>query len=192
MGTVAAETAMPQYIAFLGGINLGKRRVKMDHLASIFEALGFKDVKTFIASGNVIFETRSADAASLERKIEAHLEKSFGYEVLTFLRTRAEVAATVIQSPFLDDPGTDGCSYYVGFLKQPLGEAAAQRVVSLGTENDTFRVQGRQMFWRVAGKLTGSLVKSNVLNRAIGTPCTLRNITTVRKLAALYPTAKPR
>lgn len=183
---------MPQYIAFLGGINLGKRRVKMDHLASIFEALGFKDVKTFIASGNVIFETQSKDATSLERKIEAHLEKSLGYEVLTFLRTRAEVAATAICSPFPDDPAKDTYSHYVGFLKQSLGEPAAQRVVALGTQNDTFRIQAREMFWRVAGKLTGSLVKTNVLNKAIGTPCTLRNMTTVRKLSVLYPATKPK
>ena len=67
---------MPHYIAFLRGMNLGKRRVKMDHLRVLFEELKFSSVETFIAIGNVIFTAKSADSRKLEKQIEAHLEKS--------------------------------------------------------------------------------------------------------------------
>ena len=68
---------MPRYVAFLRAINVGGSHVvKMDTLRARFEGLGFSRVETFIASGNVIFETRSKDAAGLERRIEAMLEMS--------------------------------------------------------------------------------------------------------------------
>ncbi|HYD85152.1 MAG TPA: DUF1697 domain-containing protein, partial [Opitutus sp.] len=84
---------MPHYVAFLAGINLGNRRLKMDALRAHFEALKFRNVATFIASGNVIFDSSARDAAKLETQIERHLAKTLGYEVATFLRTREEVAA---------------------------------------------------------------------------------------------------
>ena len=57
---------MQRYIALLGGINVGGHRVKMAHLRALFEALGFEQVETLIASGNVIFETPVSDTAALE------------------------------------------------------------------------------------------------------------------------------
>lgn len=64
---------MPRYIALLRGINVGGHRVKMDRLRTLFEALRFSDVSTFIAGGNVSFRTPSGEAAKIEKKIEAHL-----------------------------------------------------------------------------------------------------------------------
>ena len=91
---------MPHYIAFLRGINLGKRRVKMDVLRAHFGALKFKDVETFIASGNVIFSARATDPEKLATTIAAHLERSLGYPVDPFLRTRSEVSAITALHPF--------------------------------------------------------------------------------------------
>jgi uncharacterized protein (DUF1697 family) len=72
---------MPRYVAFLRAINVGGHIVKMDALRRHFASLGFDDVETFIASGNVIFQSRSTAAAALERRIEACLEERLGYEV---------------------------------------------------------------------------------------------------------------
>ena len=84
---------MQHYIAFLRGINLGNRRLKMDELRARFEELKFANVATFIASGNVIFSSKSDDETKLVRQIEQHLARTLGYPVDTFVRTRAEVAA---------------------------------------------------------------------------------------------------
>ena len=74
---------MPKYFAFLRAINVGGHTVKMDYLRALFEALGFANVETFIASGNVIFETKSKDTNALQREIEKHLHQALGYEVAT-------------------------------------------------------------------------------------------------------------
>ncbi len=80
---------MPKLVAFLRAINVGGHTVSMAALRAEFEALGLKDVETFIASGNVIFTAPTGNRAALERKIESHLHGALGYEVKTFLRTRA-------------------------------------------------------------------------------------------------------
>src|SRR3954464_11906486 len=91
---------MPQYVAFLRGINLGNRRLKMEQLKALFEDMKFSEVATFIASGNVLFESKAKDDLKLTKMIEAHLEKALGYDVDTFVRTRAEVAAVTAFRPF--------------------------------------------------------------------------------------------
>ena len=91
---------MPRYVAFLRAINVGGRVVKMERLRQLFEELGFAKVETFIASGNVIFESRSQSAPALQKKIESYLHKFLGYEVATFLRTDAELAKIAVYRAF--------------------------------------------------------------------------------------------
>ena len=74
---------MPKYVAFLRAISGGGHTVKMDYLRSLFESLGFSNVETFIASGNVIFDSTSKSTKALEKKIESYLLKTLGYEVVT-------------------------------------------------------------------------------------------------------------
>jgi len=89
---------MPKYVAFLRAINVGGHTVKMDHLRLIFEAMGLKNVETFIASGNVIFDSTAKNSKALESKIEEFLQERLGYQVATFIRSTSEVgniAATI-------------------------------------------------------------------------------------------------
>ena len=83
-----------KYIAFLRGINIGGHRVKMEHLHELFREMGFVDVRSYIQTGNIFFETIETSRASLTRKIEQHLCVALGYEVPTFLRTFSEVDTT--------------------------------------------------------------------------------------------------
>lgn len=78
---------MTTYIAFLRGINVGgKKTIKMEDLVRVFASMGFRNVRTFIQSGKVIFDAPETGDV-LTRKIEKKLLKSFGYEVLVVLRT---------------------------------------------------------------------------------------------------------
>jgi len=115
---------MPRYVAFLRAINVGGHIVKMDALRRHFASLGFDDVETFIASGNVIFQSRSTAAAALERRIEACLEERLGYEVKTFLRTDAEVTAIAAYRAFEPARVASAGSFNVGFLAGPLDNLA--------------------------------------------------------------------
>ena len=121
---------MAKYIAFLRAINVGGHVVKMDQLRELFVQLGFENVETFIASGNVIFDSKST-AKSLEQKIEKHLKQSLGYEVRTFIRSTKELAAINQYRSFGEDElNAEGNTLYVGFLAERPGDEARQKLLS--------------------------------------------------------------
>lgn len=78
---------MPRYAAFLRGINLGGRRLKMDELRRHFEAVDVENVSTFIASGNVVFDYARFDTAHLELEAERHLHDALGFSTEVFERS---------------------------------------------------------------------------------------------------------
>jgi uncharacterized protein (DUF1697 family) len=87
------EPLMSRYIAFLRAINLGSSRaVKMETLRQVFESSGFSHVTTWLASGNIIFETLSRNSHTLTKKIEERLREALGYEVPVFIRTEKELS----------------------------------------------------------------------------------------------------
>jgi uncharacterized protein (DUF1697 family) len=174
-----------KYIAFLRAINVGGHTVKMDQLRGLFEALGFSGVETFIASGNVIFRAPARDTSALEQPIEAHLAASLGYKVATFVRTTAEVAGIAGYLPFPADE-IERNKLYVGFLQAPPGDEALGRLAALCTPLDEFHVQGRELYWLCRTTISRSKVSGAQIERALGMPTTLRNLTTVRKLVAKY------
>lgn len=91
---------MVRYIALLRGVNVGGITVKSAALRELFESLGFDDVRTVLASGNVAFEADRADAAALKREIESALSERFGYEAFIVLVTSARLRDVVDAFPF--------------------------------------------------------------------------------------------
>jgi uncharacterized protein (DUF1697 family) len=136
---------MPRYVAFLRAINVGGRTVKMDVLRDLFSGLGFANVETFIASGNVIFETKSTAAAALEKKIEACLENALGHQVDVFLRTPADLQAVVAHQPFPSAAMQSAKAFNIGFCKDPPGAEATTAVIALKTGIDDFHIHGREL-----------------------------------------------
>lgn len=180
---------MPQFVAFLRGINLGKRRVKMDVLKAHFEEMGFTNVATFIASGNVIFSTTARSAAKLEVTIAQHLKKRLGYDVPTLLRTRDELTAIVAEAP-LGELFTDSerASTQVTLLAAPLPPELAAAVTGIRTATDAFAVRSRELYWRCATKLTESVIWQNPkLNPHTLPVGTTRNLNTLRQIVERHP-----
>lgn len=172
-----------RYIAFLRAINVGGHIVKMDRLRSLFEDLKLKNVETFIASGNVIFDTTSSDEAALTTRIERHLEKALGYSVATFLRTPAELHRIREYEPFAREE-LDRHTLYVGLLQARPGRGAQQTLDALRTPTDELHVAGREIYWLLRSSFSQSKLSGASLENALGMPTTLRNINTVRRLAA--------
>ena len=178
---------MHRYIAFLRAINVGGHTVKMDLLRKLFEELEFANVTTFIASGNVIFDAPSAGSQQLERQIEGHLKQALGYAVATFLRTPAELTAVTSYEPFPGaDPEVEGHGLYVAFLSEHPGAAATEKLLAFRTEIDEFHVHQREAYWMCHTKMSESTFSGGMLGKALGMAATMRNITTVKKLAAKY------
>jgi uncharacterized protein (DUF1697 family) len=158
----------------------------MDKLRSLFEALGFANVETFIASGNVIFESPSRKAGALELRIEKHLEAALGYEVVTFLRTPAELSDVAMHAPFGDAVPDAGETLFIAFLKAPAGDEPARKVLALQNEVDRLHITGRELYWLRKGGSGDSKLSGAALERALKMPATARNVTTVRKMTAKY------
>ncbi|MCC7021022.1 MAG: DUF1697 domain-containing protein [Ardenticatenales bacterium] len=178
---------MPKTIAFLRAINVGGHNVKMEQLRALFEQLGFDAVETFIASGNVVFETDAAPDAGLEADIEAHLKAALGYEVATFLRTDAEVAAVAAYEPLPAVAMAGVAAFNVGFLTSPL--TADEKAVLAGFNNDIddFHSHGREVYWLCRTKQSDSKFNNNAFERALRRRATFRGRNTVLRLAAKYP-----
>ncbi len=180
MGLLA--TTPQRWVAFLRAINVGGHTVKMSYLRELFAELGLLNVETMIASGNVSFEGAAADVVALEAQIERHLRQALGYEVATFLRTLPELAAIARYRPFADDEAT----LYIAFVSAPPSAAAQEKLMAFRSDIDDFDIHEREIYWLCRTKLSESRFSGALLEKAIGMPATLRNITTVKKLAAKY------
>lgn len=170
-----------RYVAFLRAINVGGRFVKMEVLRDHFAALRFADVETFIASGNVLFSTSSADAAALEQRIERRLEQALGYNVATFVRTPAELATLVRDEPYQDRE--EGATLWTGFLKSAVSASVRDSLRALSSAAEDVDVRGREVYWLRRDLDMTALRTGAKIDKALGSPVTFRNVTTVRKLA---------
>ena len=164
-------------VAFLRAINVGGHTVKMDHLRRLFEKEGFANVKTVIASGNVVFDTRSANAA--ERKIEKALGRALGYEVATFVRTVTELHSVANADPFKVSDGT----LYIGFLRTEPADDAKKKLSALASDLELLHVDGRELYWFTRSNFRDSKISGALIEKTLRMPATLRNVKTVRRIA---------
>lgn len=177
---------MSKHIAFLRAINVGGHTVKMDHLRQLFEAMGLTQVETFIASGNVIFDSPNTDTAALEDSIAAELRKALGYDVATFIRSPHALSAIAQYRPFDAADLSSAAALNITFVAQWPNAAAQARLLALGTPNDAFHIHDREVYWLCRSKISESVINGKSIEKALGLSGTMRNITTVQKLAAKY------
>jgi uncharacterized protein (DUF1697 family) len=149
-----------RFFAFLRAINAGRgRTVKMQFLRGVFESLGFSKVATFIASGNVMFETTTKKTKALERKIEKALHEALGYEVRTFIRGGAELTKIATYHPFPQSKLDTSWHCNIIFLADNLTPTLRRNVKALQTKTDAFEVRGREIYWLRRRKRNGGLLK---------------------------------
>jgi uncharacterized protein (DUF1697 family) len=183
---VATRSSPRRLFAFLRAINVGGRNIAMAELRRVFEGLGFKEVETFIASGNVVFNSGADDLRALELTIEDRLHRSMGYEVTTFIRTDEELAAIAKYEPFQKSQLQDAAALNVGFLAEPPGPAAKKLITSFKSEIDDFHVRGREVYWLAQTKQSDSKFNNVRFEKMLNARATWRGINTVRRLAAKY------
>ncbi len=186
--TTGATGAQPtRRVAFLRAINVGGHTVRMEQLRALFTAMGFADVETFIASGNVIFSSDATDVPALERRIEAALGESLGYAVAAFVRSIEDVQRMARYQPFPEsEPGIEKSTIYVILLARAPTPAARTLLLAVQSDVDAFAVKGREIYWRHRGKLPESPFSGAQLERTTGGPATMRNRNTIVRLADRY------
>lgn len=176
---------MNRYVAFLRGMNLGRRRIKNDELCACFSELGFESVSAFLASGNVIFDAAGADAARLSIDIEEGLERSLAYEVPTFLRTAGEVRAIAELEPFTADQIEAGGKPQVILLRSRPGRAARATVLDLGSNDDRLVMEGRELYWLPRQGILDSELDLALVRKALGAT-TMRTKRTTERIATRF------
>jgi uncharacterized protein (DUF1697 family) len=175
-----------RYVAFLRGMNLGKRRIKNDELRAEFEALGFEDVATFRASGNVIFGAPKQSEAALTKTIEAGLGDALGYQVPVFLRSCAEVAAIAAQKPFAaKQVETSKGKLQVTMLSKKPAAATRKQMLALATDEDLLAIEASELFWLPSGGTLESELDHKAIAKALGNG-TQRTMGTIEQIAAKH------
>jgi uncharacterized protein (DUF1697 family) len=176
---------MERYVAFLRGMNLGKRRIKNDELRVEFETLGCEDVATFRASGNVIFGSDEGETeGALAKRIEHGLGDALGYEVPVFLRPCAEIVEIAAREPFAAKlvNASKGKLQVSLLLKKPTA-AARRAVLGLASEDDLLAIEGRELYWLPSGGLLESDLDLKAIQALVGSD-TRRTMGTIEQIAA--------
>lgn len=176
---------MSRSVAFLRGINTGGHRVAMAELRRQFEVIGLENVETYIASGNVIFDTPKGATGSLEKKIEQHLAKALGFPAPACVRTLAEIKAIVACNAFLKV--TENDSLWIYLLREKPDKAMLGALEGMTSEVEAFHVEGREVYWLCHGKISEvSRVWAKLEKLMKGVHATARNIRTLEKIVGLY------
>ncbi|TMV50762.1 DUF1697 domain-containing protein [Paenibacillus mesophilus] len=174
------------YIALLRGINVnGQKLIKMDHLKSIFESMPVSRVRTYIQSGNVLFEVEDRGTDQIRESIESKLKDALGYKVDVVVRTKDELELTVADNPFEEDGAPDDGKIYVSFLSEKPTAEALRVLASFQSDVDEYRVAGREVYIRCRGQYGKSLFSNNFLEKKLGVIATTRNWQTVNKLVSM-------
>lgn len=174
---------MPIYIALLRGINVGGHNmIKMAELKRVLETMGLGKVKTYIQSGNVLFESEE-EARPLGQRMEAEIKKVFGLSVPVVLRTIIEFEQIIKNCPFPTDTLLEGESVQVAFLADTPSQEGMNKLSSFQSDMDEYLIAGKDvyLFFRQSfrtSKLATQLPK-------LGVTATVRNWKTVIKLASM-------
>ncbi|WP_411767336.1 DUF1697 domain-containing protein [Winogradskyella sp. A3E31] len=171
------------YIALLRGINVGgHRKVPMADLRELLSKVGFENVKTYIQSGNVVFQTIEEDVQKLEEAIEKEIALTFGFEVPVLVKTREELNLIFENCPFVEEQKAK--SYFILFKKKPskeLIDIASQKKYP----DDDFRI-AKECIYLYPSKGYGQ-TKFNLkyFEKILNTEATARNYNTMLKLLSL-------
>lgn len=171
---------MPKYVAFLRGINVGGKTIKMDVLRKVFESIGSESVRTLLASGNVIFESRATES-KLRGEIKAAIKKAFGFEVHIILRSHKEIEALMKSDPFKGVKITPQTRLYITFLSEPSKSKLKTPYKSMSGEY-LMRAITKGHVVSVLGPNVGSPDVMDFLGKEFGKGITTRNWNTVEKI----------
>ena len=177
---------METIISILRGINVGKRKVLMTDLKVLYEKFGFKEVSTYIQSGNVIFKTdKKLTGQQLAEKIEKSLLKQYGFDVPVINRTAKELNKIGLSNPFLKNKEIDKSKLHVTFLANEPEKTNIEAIERFDYSPDKFIISDTEIFLHIPGSYAETKLSNNFFETKLKVSATTRNWNTVTKLAEL-------
>ncbi|HEX4266878.1 MAG TPA: DUF1697 domain-containing protein [Steroidobacteraceae bacterium] len=184
MSAAASGRAGATWLALLRGINVvGKNKVPMKALASALERAGFRSVRTYIQSGNVVFHSSRRDPGSLAKQIERLVERNFACAPRVLLISRAELATAIRGNPF-PDADRNHKSLHLYFLASHPKSPDIEALARLDAGREAFALQGKVCYLWTPDGFADSALRSRI-ERCLGVPATARNWRTVNELLKL-------
>ena len=177
---------MPTYIAMLRGINVsGHKLIKMDQLRASFQALGFRNVRTYVQSGNVIFEAGNDPVASLSEKIVKRILREFGFPVPALLRTAKEMERIVGKNPFLKKAAIDDSKLHITFLSEAAPKTAEKSLQTLAVNSEQFRISGHEIYLYCPDGYGRTKLSNSAIEKKLSVVATTRNWKTLNALVGM-------
>ena len=175
-----------RYIALLRGINVGgNKKIKMADLRDMAESLGFENVKTALASGNMAWDADSSDTHALQTILEQGIEQTFGFHVNVIVLPQTHIKALVASNPFADIEVTKDTRLYVTFLAKPTPTSLDIPYHAPTGDFTILRVTDTEVCSVLTLTETRTVNAMDILEEEFGKQVTTRNWNTVLKLASL-------
>jgi uncharacterized protein (DUF1697 family) len=177
---------MPSHAAFLRGMNVGGHRLTNGELRAHLTAMGFAEVATFRASGNVVLSAHGQSPDELAKRIELGLAAALGYEVPTFIRDTPRMRAIASAQPFgADRAGVDGGKLQVMLLGSAPSPSARKAVLELASEDDKLAFGEQELYWLPRGGMLDSGLELKIVEKLLG-QMTVRTKGTVELIAGKH------
>lgn len=174
---------MQTYISILRGINVsGHKMIKMDALCNLYEELGFKNTRTYIQSGNVIFQYRKSNYQDLEKKVADNIFKEFGFEVPVLVKDLDQLKKVLKENPFVNKRKEDIKSLHVTFLSQEPGQLIFDKIVGGKYLPDEFILSGKTIYLFCPNGYGGTKLTNNFFESKLNLVATTRNWKTIIEL----------
>lgn len=171
---------MPTYISLLRGINVsGQKKIPMKELAAMFEGAGFARVRTYIQSGNVLFDSPKKSTAALSQTIHDAIEKSFGFDVDVLVLTPNEIETALAENPF------DAEKMYLTFLFETPNDVPHDAIDSARAPSEEISIGERVVYFHCPEGYGKSKLSNNFFEAKLKVRATTRNLKTTKTLSSM-------
>jgi uncharacterized protein (DUF1697 family) len=184
---------MPAYLALFRAVNVsGHNIIKMEHLRKVMETEGYKNVATYIQSGNVVFSTDENDKAKIKREIETLLYREYGHDVFNFILDEAELQQAIKNNPYTGpEPEPQGVKkYFVTFLSADATVQGLDQMKKYNRSDDEFKATGSVMYLKLSRSAADSKLTNSFIESKMSLKSTTRNWNTTLKLLEMLKEIK--
>ena len=171
------------YISMLRGINVsGKNMIKMDALKLMCDKLKFKNVKTYIQSGNIVFQYKESQIQVLEKKINVQLKKDFGFDIPVMIKEIDELNTVFNQNPFIVKHQEDISKLHVTFLSEVPEKLKLDKIKEGNYGNDEYIVNGKTVYLFCPNGYGNTKLTNTFFENKCKVTATTRNWKTITEL----------